>query len=152
MAGIDLASVQYYLGHSDIKMTLRYSHLAPSHKKTAVNVLDSTINLKPTAQLLHSLPISDIKKAVSSDGNKANCLNLLGGAERDRTVDLLTASQALSQLSYSPTRKANVLYTLWTLRCQPRRGGVDVRIIPVKFFDLRMFFLRSFCFCSQLVF
>ena len=29
-----------------------------------------------------------------------------GGAERDRTVDLLTASQALSQLSYSPTYKA----------------------------------------------
>src|SRR5262249_48285856 len=26
-----------------------------------------------------------------------------GGAERDRTVDLLTASQALSPLSYSPT-------------------------------------------------
>jgi hypothetical protein len=28
---------------------------------------------------------------------------LLGGAERDRTVDLLNAIQALSQLSYSPT-------------------------------------------------
>ena len=31
-----------------------------------------------------------------------NSLNIHGGAERDRTVDLLTASQALSQLSYSP--------------------------------------------------
>ena len=30
--------------------------------------------------------------------------NKIGGAERDRTVDLLTASQALSQLSYSPTK------------------------------------------------
>ena len=30
---------------------------------------------------------------------------LFGGAEQDRTVDLLTASQALSQLSYSPTSK-----------------------------------------------
>jgi hypothetical protein len=28
---------------------------------------------------------------------------LNGGAERDRTVDLLNAIQALSQLSYSPT-------------------------------------------------
>ena len=27
----------------------------------------------------------------------------IGGAERDRTVDLLNAIQALSQLSYSPT-------------------------------------------------
>ena len=29
---------------------------------------------------------------------------LNGGAERDRTVDLLNAIQALSQLSYSPTQ------------------------------------------------
>src|SRR5438132_793805 len=33
--------------------------------------------------------------ALSDDG--------IGGAERDRTVDLLSAIQALSQLSYSPT-------------------------------------------------
>jgi integrase len=91
MGGIDLTTVRDLLGHSDIKMTLRYSHLAPSHKKTAVNVLDSIINLKPTAQLLHNLPLSGIKKAVSFDGNKAKCLNLHGGAERDRTVGLLTA-------------------------------------------------------------
>jgi hypothetical protein len=30
-------------------------------------------------------------------------LDFIGGAERDRTVDLLNAIQALSQLSYSPT-------------------------------------------------
>ena len=32
--------------------------------------------------------------------------NLFGGARRDRTVDLLHAMQALSQLSYGPTRGA----------------------------------------------
>ena len=32
-----------------------------------------------------------------------NPLILYGGAEQDRTVDLMTASHALSQLSYSPT-------------------------------------------------
>ena len=30
------------------------------------------------------------------------CLEILGGAKRDRTADLLHAMQALSQLSYSP--------------------------------------------------
>ena len=36
-------------------------------------------------------------------------MKLNGGAERDRTVDLLNAIQALSQLSYSPTRpKSNM--------------------------------------------
>ena len=30
-------------------------------------------------------------------------MDLFGGAERDRTADLLNAIQALSQLSYGPT-------------------------------------------------
>jgi hypothetical protein len=33
----------------------------------------------------------------------AKCNGINGGAGEDRTHDLLTASQALSQLSYSPT-------------------------------------------------
>lgn len=40
MSGADLTTVKELLGHRDIKMTLRYSHLAPAHKKSAVEVLD----------------------------------------------------------------------------------------------------------------
>ena len=40
MAGIDLTTVKELLGHKDVKMTLRYSHLAASHIKNAVSILD----------------------------------------------------------------------------------------------------------------
>ena len=37
-------------------------------------------------------------------------IQIYGGAKRDRTVDLLAASEALSQLSYSPISSNALLY------------------------------------------
>jgi hypothetical protein len=37
------------------------------------------------------------------EGKEPQVIDFIGGAGEDRTRDLLTASQALSQLSYSPT-------------------------------------------------
>jgi hypothetical protein len=40
-------------------MTLRYAHLAPSHKVNAVDILDSAIGKKPTIQKLYNLKDSE---------------------------------------------------------------------------------------------
>jgi len=42
MAGVDLTTVSRLLGHKSLTMTLRYSHLAPNHLQSAVNMLNIT--------------------------------------------------------------------------------------------------------------
>ncbi|MBF8260238.1 MAG: hypothetical protein HW377_2612 [Actinobacteria bacterium] len=63
-------------------------------------------------------------------------LEYFGGAERDRTVGLLNAIQALSQLSYSPT-----LFKIMNLPQPPRKinlRGFSCRgFSHVYFFDRR---------------
>ena len=57
MAGVDLNTVRDLLGHKDIKMTLRYSHLSCNHKKLAVNALDR-LNGTNMAQSHSDVPLT----------------------------------------------------------------------------------------------
>ena len=41
MAGVDLRTVQELMGHKTVTMTIRYSHLAPSHQREAIERLVS---------------------------------------------------------------------------------------------------------------
>ncbi len=40
MRGVDLRTVAKLMGHRDLKMTLRYAHLAPDHLQKAVDALE----------------------------------------------------------------------------------------------------------------
>ncbi len=40
MGGVNLRTVQTLLGHKDLRMTMRYSHLSTEHLREAVSTLD----------------------------------------------------------------------------------------------------------------
>ena len=70
MSGIDLKTVQELLGHKSIEMTLRYSHLSPSHKQRAVDILGKRMDTKWTLEGVgekveeNGFVVSDVSKAV----------------------------------------------------------------------------------------
>jgi integrase len=68
MAGVDLTTVKELLGHKTLTMTLRYAHLAPSHKVNAVNVLDGKLN-------------PDVRYPDISSAQKVHNLEITGGTQ-----------------------------------------------------------------------
>ncbi|MDA2920346.1 site-specific integrase [Desulfobacterota bacterium AH_259_B03_O07] len=40
MAGVDIATIKELMGHKDVKMTMRYSHPIPDHKRKAVELVN----------------------------------------------------------------------------------------------------------------
>ncbi|KJU86692.1 phage integrase family protein [Candidatus Magnetobacterium bavaricum] len=52
MAGVDITAIKELLGHKTLTMTLRYWHLAPSHKVKAVETPDKTIQEKTNYTIL----------------------------------------------------------------------------------------------------
>ena len=83
-----IKDVQEILAHRDIKMTVRYAHLGRAHKKKAVNLLDG----------LTAPEFSCHKMSQNEDSNESDIpqhVEISGGADRDRTDDLMTASRKL---------------------------------------------------------
>jgi len=62
MAGENLRTVQTLLGHKDLRMTMRYSHLSPEHLKEAVSKLDKTLSSMLDGHLYGHQTLSEIEK------------------------------------------------------------------------------------------
>ena len=65
MKGASLKAVQELLGHADMKMTMRYSHLSKEHLRDSVNLLNDLphgkqmVNIGPKAKRASNLPIAN---------------------------------------------------------------------------------------------
>jgi site-specific recombinase XerD len=55
MGGVNLRTVQILLGHKDLRMIMRYSHLSPEHLKEAVNCLERTLILGDKIENKHEI-------------------------------------------------------------------------------------------------
>jgi integrase len=56
MSGVDLSTVRELMGHKDIQMTLRYAHLSPHHKRTAMETLEARFS-PPSPANIPNIPL-----------------------------------------------------------------------------------------------
>ncbi len=57
-----VSTVKELLGHKDIKMTLRYAHLAPGHKRKAVHILDRIMDKNEEVNLYNGYNLGTMSK------------------------------------------------------------------------------------------
>lgn len=74
MSGIDLTTVKDLLGHREISMVLRYSHLSPGHKQHAVEALGKLIVTNPS----HSGKVETQDKLYYSEVIENKLVKLFG--------------------------------------------------------------------------
>jgi len=83
MAGVDLMTVQEFLGHRDIKMTLCYAPLAPDYNRSAMQRLDTCMDTR--------------HKNGVTESSVTPCF--AGAGHGSRTRDLRLGKATLYQLS-----------------------------------------------------
>ena len=63
MSGIDLTTVQQLLGHQTYQMILKYAHLSPEHRQSAVDILARKTGKLGAGKIEHGTNLAQEKKA-----------------------------------------------------------------------------------------
>ena len=82
MAGVNLKSIMELLGHKSLKMVLRYSHLAPEHKKLKIRLLDTNLIENESKEEIRPTPIP---KQSPNQNSSQNRQTSVPGSNRRRT-------------------------------------------------------------------
>ncbi len=104
------AVIRSIAGHVNPKMLEHYSHARILANRIALDGLSMRPSPAKTRDGMGGYDTNHDAKRVEAFTPSAQVVDLFGGAERDRTADLLVANEALSQLSYSPTRREFPVY------------------------------------------
>ena len=78
-----MTSVKELLGHKSLTMTLRYSHLAPGHKRKAVHVLDRLMEENKNDVLKNGYVLG----TISEDEARLDCRKSLGNKVRPEGIE-----------------------------------------------------------------
>jgi hypothetical protein len=89
---------------NSIQLPMARNHPCPRHTEFSALVTCpySIVKEQVSSNAPELSPGSKLKDLGFGHRSPQPCASRLGGADRDRTDDLLVANQALSQLSYSP--------------------------------------------------
>ena len=60
MKGVPMKTIQEYLGHANLTMTMKYSHLAPSHHRDAIQILDTAYTPSPSASSTKTRTVNQV--------------------------------------------------------------------------------------------
>ena len=103
MGGVDLATVKEILGHREIEMTLRYSHLAPAHKASAMDKLGDALEKITNPKEREAAQQAEAEKAPALAANLAQIRNVFL-VRSGRGLSVIEPKEAAESITLAVTR------------------------------------------------
>ena len=64
MSGVDIRTVRELMGHADVNMAMRYTHMSPNHKSCAMETMERRFSGKSPANFHNTPSEGDLGEAA----------------------------------------------------------------------------------------